>query len=124
MATTLVKISLLLQYMRFYKTGLMRQVCVGLILIVFVWGLISSVLAWIPCVPVSAYWDPLVPNATCFAFGARDQRTAAISFGTQAGFNFWWDFCVFLAAIPLYTRRDLEKKSYLALTTLFSVGPM
>lgn len=47
--TAVIKLSLLLQYLRIFKAGTMRWVCVSLFVLISLWGLTYSFMAWFPC---------------------------------------------------------------------------
>ncbi len=65
----MIKLSLLLQYLRIYERGRMRIFCRAMIGIISIWGLVFSFMAWFPCFPVRAYWDWEITEATCYAWG-------------------------------------------------------
>lgn len=44
-----IKISLLLQYLRIFKAGAMRWVCIILIILVAMWGIGFSFSGWFSC---------------------------------------------------------------------------
>lgn len=68
--TALIKISLLLQYLRLFRDGLRRQVCYFLIGVVTLWGMAFMFMAWVPCFPISGFWNrQMVPTPKCYGFG-------------------------------------------------------
>lgn len=54
--TVLIKLSLLLQYLRLFRTGYRRIVVIVMIVIVSLWGSVFSFMAWFPCFPVKGFW--------------------------------------------------------------------
>lgn len=47
--TAVIKLSLLTQYMRIFKGGMMRWICKSLIIIIGLWGFTYGFMAWFPC---------------------------------------------------------------------------
>lgn len=78
MALGLVKLSLLLQYLRItderpdLKQRKLRWSILFMIGVVTVWGIVESLLAWIPSNPISADWDFTGKPAHRWGFGSRD----------------------------------------------------
>lgn len=52
LSTTLLKLSLLCQYLRIFDRGVIRAAIFTLLAFCLVWGLVSSFMAWFPCFPV------------------------------------------------------------------------
>jgi hypothetical protein len=73
MATTLIKISILWQYMRLAGRDhkIFRWSCIVMIGAVSCWGAIFFFLSVFSCVPMSAFWDIFQPGQ-CIMFGSRD----------------------------------------------------
>lgn len=63
MALALIKLSLLFQYLRLLnenpdtKQPKTRIAIVSLIGVTSVWGVVYSILAWVPCIPVEGHWN-------------------------------------------------------------------
>lgn len=110
-----MKLALLFQFLRVFKnddndakttdlTGrlFLRRTCQVLIAIVAVWGATFSFLAWVPCLPVSTYWDAVINpshSGTCYGFGISTDRTAFIA---HTAINMGLDICVLAVPVPLY----------------------
>lgn len=120
-----MKLALLFQYLRVFKTDdedndngdknnsngkvkrsrvFLRRTCQVLIVIVGLWGATFSFLAWVPCLPVSTYWDaattaPAQLTGTCYGFGISTDRTAFIM---HTAINMALDVCVLAIPVPLY----------------------
>ncbi|CAK7219473.1 hypothetical protein SCUCBS95973_003833 [Sporothrix curviconia] len=151
-STAFMKLALLFQFLRVFQTGentgstgsstgqttgdvsgrsFLRRICQVLIVIVAVWGATFSFLAWVPCLPVSTYWDAVISfsqgtggrsgsHGTCYGFGISTDRTAFIA---HTAINMALDICVLAVPIPLYlgsrpTRHDTAK----AATTIVVTG--
>ncbi|KAH8669128.1 hypothetical protein BX600DRAFT_497070 [Xylariales sp. PMI_506] len=102
MATTFIKISLLLQYLRIYKDRAIRAICIGLLVVISLWGSAYTVLAWMPCVPVSDFWTLSLDetNRKCFAYGAVTSNAFVTTFISQAASNMAFD--VLVLSLPMY----------------------
>lgn len=80
MALALVKLSLLFQYLRLLnenpdtKQPKTRIAIVFLIVATSIWGVVYSILAWVPCIPVEAHWH-FDENATRYGYGSDEVST-------------------------------------------------
>ncbi|KAL0938086.1 uncharacterized protein CTRU02_207817 [Colletotrichum truncatum] len=121
--TTLIKLALLFQYLRIYRRGTKtRLVIILTIMLTIVWGTAYTFLAWVPCIPVSAYWDLDYYTATRWGFGSRDLIVMAHTFESHVATNAILDVTVFLIPIDLFLRRGLEAKSRLSVLCLLFLG--
>jgi hypothetical protein len=77
-STTLIKLSLLFQYLRVFEAGAVRKLCIGMIVLISCWGFAYSFMGWFPCFPIRAYWDWSLTDATCYAYGAFIRRVAQL----------------------------------------------
>jgi hypothetical protein len=57
MCAGLVKISLLCQYLRMFRSGALRKLCLGLLVFTSIWTVYWNMQGWLPCFPVSGYWN-------------------------------------------------------------------
>jgi hypothetical protein len=121
--TALIKTSLLLQYLRMFREGFRRKVCIILLCLVTLWGLVFSFMAWVPCFPVSGFWDR-TNGAVCYGFGYRTVNEAKNSVLSFAATNMLFDIAIFLVPLSEYFRHDLRRKQLLAMTGLFTLGSM
>lgn len=121
--TVCIKISLLLQYLRLFRQGIRRTICIVLLVLVVIWGLTFSFMAWVPCFPVSGFWDR-TKGAKCYGFGYRTVNEAKWSVLTFAATNMLFDAAIFLVPLSEYFRPDLRRKQVLAMTGLFTLGSM
>ncbi|KAK2049735.1 hypothetical protein LZ31DRAFT_286401 [Colletotrichum somersetense] len=123
MATALIKLALLFQYLRMFDRGTKsRYITIVFIVITAAWGVAYSFLAWVPCIPVSAFWDLASTTETRWAFGSRDPETFARSFESHVSINVALDLIVFAIPIPMCLRTGLRAKSRVNLFVLFTMG--
>lgn len=66
MSNALVKVSLLLQYLRTFVEPILRRLCITLIVITCAYGIAFGFMAWFPCIPVEGFWRRDV-RAFCYA---------------------------------------------------------
>jgi hypothetical protein len=119
--TALVKISLLFQYLRIFKSGTMHRICLVLITIISVWGLGYSFMAWVPCFPVSSYWNRT--NTTkCYGFGFDNVEQFIALFESHTALNMTFDILVFLTPMVLFRQPNLKWKNVVAMTGVFVFG--
>ncbi|KAG9202953.1 hypothetical protein G6514_003734 [Epicoccum nigrum] len=119
--TALIKLSLLLQYLRLFRQGTLRYVTMILLGTVAAWGIAFSFLAWFPCLPVSGFWDRK-PESVCYGFGYRTADEAKMTLLFFAGTNMFFDIVIFLIPLTEFFRPGLRKKQVLAMTGLFTMG--
>ncbi|KAF1960459.1 hypothetical protein CC80DRAFT_294371 [Byssothecium circinans] len=121
----LIKMSLLFQYLRIFKSGTMRWICLVMLGLVTIWGLAYGFLAWFPCFPVKAYWRRAeFPNAKCYGFGFDyfhiDDFVAL--FESHTALNMVFDIAIFTTPMVLFTRSQLRMSSLLSLAGIFLIG--
>ena len=64
--------ALLFQYLRVFEPGSRyRLFCKVMIVISAGWGAAFIMLRWVPCFPVSNYWEVSVKNRHCWGFGSQ-----------------------------------------------------
>ncbi|WQF83981.1 hypothetical protein CDEST_08995 [Colletotrichum destructivum] len=123
MATALIKLALLFQYLRMFEPATKsRYVTLFFIVFTAAWGVAYSFLAWVPCIPVSAFWDFFSVTEARWAFGSRDPEVFARSFESHVGINVALDLIVFAIPIPLFLRAGLLTKTRWSLFGLFIMG--
>lgn len=123
--TGLIKLSLLCQYLRIFKTGLLRRVCLILIVIISCWGAFWLFQGWFPCFPVSGYWNRLqTPPPKCWGMGFSTVNGALTAFISFAATNMILDTIIFLIPMAVYFRPGISGKEIFALLALFSLGSL
>ena len=119
----LIKVSLLCQYMRFFSEGIRRKLCIILLGFLVVWGIAFSFMGWIPCFPVSGFWNRLSnPPPKCYGFGYRTISESKYITLAFAATNMSFDIAIFLIPLSEYFRPGLRRKELLAMTGLFTMG--
>ena len=123
-SSAFIKISLLLQYMRvFERKSLSSRLCVCVAVFTGLWGLVYSILAWVPCVPVAAYWTRTPTSIqTCFAFGSLDPFVFSGTYISHTAINLVLDLIVLAMPVPLYFRPGTLPRTRLALIGLLCMG--
>ena len=119
--TALIKLSLLLQYLRLFRQGTLRYVTMILLCAVAAWGIAFSFLAWFPCLPVSGLWDRK-PDSMCYGFGYRTANETKMTLLLFASTNMFFDIVIFLIPLTEFFRPGLRKKQVMAMAGLFTMG--
>lgn len=134
MSMAAIKISILFQYLRVLGSlkesgsmeprylALAMKVLIG---ITAIWGVVFSILAWIPCIPISADWTFTDTTATRYGYGTDDKDTFATTFIIHGATNMALDIAVF--SIPLVSRvmwrvASRQTQSRVAMLCLYFVG--
>ncbi|KAF2642350.1 hypothetical protein P280DRAFT_467718 [Massarina eburnea CBS 473.64] len=123
--TAVIKMSLLVQYLRIFRAGIMRYMCLTLLCLVALWGLSYGFLAWFPCFPVQAMWRRAeFPNAKCYGFGFNffELEEFIALFESHTALNMVFDISVFTMPMVLFTRPHLRKNSIFSLAGIFMIG--
>lgn len=60
--TAIIKMSLLVQYLRVFKAGSMRWICLSLLGIITAWGITYGFMTWVPCMAILCNVSPLQSN--------------------------------------------------------------
>jgi hypothetical protein len=121
MQTTIVKISLLLQFLRIFKAGTMRWICIIEITVVALWGLAFFIIGWFPCFPVRGAWERDI-GATCYGFGLGDVQEFILMFKFHSASNMVLDFAVFLTPMVIFRSPNLKTKNVLGIIGVFGFG--
>ena len=121
-SATLVKISLLLQYLRILKSGRLRYVCFGLMATSAMWGLAYSFMAFFPCFPVQAYWDWTIQDAKCYGYGVKAEHPFVEVFVSHAAINVLLDIAIVVVPVPLLLRKAMTKKEKWSVFGLAAMG--
>lgn len=66
MSNALIKVSLLLQYLRTFVDIRLRRVCIALTVITCAYAFAFGFMGWFPCFPVEGFWRRNV-KAFCYA---------------------------------------------------------
>ncbi len=118
-AVTFIKLSLLFQYLRIYERGSpIHRFCVWLIVVISVWGIVFSFMAWVPCFPVHGYWDQTA-DSRCYGFGESMSR---LTFIVHTSLNMLFDLLVLAIPVPLYFDKHAPFKQRLGMLFLLLLG--
>lgn len=118
-----IKMSLLCQYLRLFKTGMLRKACIVLLVIASIFTAAWSFQGWFPCFPVSGFWDRLrTPPPSCWGTGFSSVHGAMFAFVAFAASNMCLDTIIFAIPMVVYFRADISKRQVLSLTGLFALG--
>lgn len=113
---TLVKISLLLQYLQIFGSSPIKKTCWGFLLVVCLQGIIATLLAIFGCTPVNYFWTQIAG-----AKGGKCLNTTNVLF-FNAAFNIATDIAI--VALPIWVVRTLRmpKKQKMYLGFIFFLG--
>lgn len=121
-SATLVKLSLICQYLRFFRESRMRYVCMGLGVASFMWGAAYSIMALVPCFPVKAYWDWSITDATCYGYGVKKKHPFVEMFVSHAAINVLLDVAVVIVPVPFLLTKAMTRKEKLSALGLAAMG--
>ncbi|KAK8119132.1 uncharacterized protein PG998_003758 [Apiospora kogelbergensis] len=94
-----IKLALLFQYRRvFPRESTMHKVVIYLIIFTSLWGTVYGLMSWIPCFPISDYWNTDAPDKHCYGFGAHHPKAFLATFESHTAVNMILD--VILLVIP------------------------
>ncbi|KAL9066444.1 MAG: hypothetical protein Q9161_007583 [Pseudevernia consocians] len=111
---TVVKLSVLLFYVRIFRIVLVYQVIFWIVaFLVISWGIAINFLAIFSCTPIHKSWDPTIPGH-CL-------KTGNTFLGATIP-NIVIDFILLLLPIPMLWRLHVEILSKIALVGVFSAG--
>ncbi|XP_014560327.1 hypothetical protein COCVIDRAFT_89338 [Bipolaris victoriae FI3] len=130
-SATLIKLAILLQYLRlFAETApsttsngyrLARRLIWGMIVICTLWGLTFFMLALFPCRPIAKNWNMNLPGR-CIGWGAKDPTQFFPMFLGHSISNLLLDAMVLLLPVPFITALRIAGKSRAGLIGLFILG--
>ncbi|KAI1875455.1 hypothetical protein JX265_004513 [Neoarthrinium moseri] len=118
-----IKLALLLQYLRIFDRGTsMYKITLGVTIFTALWGIAYSVIAWVPCVPVSDYWDLYSDGKRCYGYGSHTPYSFVATYESHSAFNMALDTIVFIIPIPLLFKDGVTTAARLRLVALLSMG--
>ncbi|GKT65714.1 hypothetical protein ColTof4_03519 [Colletotrichum tofieldiae] len=122
-STTFIKVAILLQYLRTFERGTKSRTFTIIILVITaMWGTAYIFLAWVPCVPIAAYWDWSIPTKGRWGFGSQISEELIRTYESHATSNMILDFIIFAIPLPLYFNNGANKKSRKSVLALFLLG--
>ncbi|WYZ35775.1 hypothetical protein EsH8_X_000422 [Colletotrichum jinshuiense] len=122
-STCFIKMAILLQYLRIFEKGSKSRTLTHILLVVNVmWGIAYTFLAWVPCIPVAAYWDWTIPDRGRWAYGTQTAEVLIRTYESHATSNMILDFVIFAIPLPLYFNNKANRKSRKGVLGLFILG--
>ncbi|KZL63923.1 integral membrane protein [Colletotrichum incanum] len=122
-STTFIKVAILLQYLRTFERGTKSRTFTIIILVITaMWGTTYIFLAWVPCIPIAAYWDWSIPHNGRWGFGSQIAEELIRTYESHATSNMILDFIIFAIPLPLYFNNGANKKSRKSVLALFLLG--
>jgi rhodopsin domain-containing protein len=106
-------VSLLLLFLRIFKTTIKKVVYVGFVVVV-AYGIYLVLTMIFFCVPVAAFWDLSITKATCFAKSPK--------WFIDAGLNIATDVGILIIPIPVLRTLSLPRKQKYGLYIVFALG--
>ncbi|KAF1993834.1 hypothetical protein P154DRAFT_587718 [Amniculicola lignicola CBS 123094] len=122
-STTLIKLSILVQYLRLFDmhSRLAKRIALGLIVLISTWGITFFLLALFSCSPVAKNWNFKL-EGKCVGWGSKDPDEMFATFAAHAGSNMLLDLVVLGLPIPFLSSLTREGRTRLALVALFIMG--
>lgn len=123
MSTCLVKLALLLQYLRIYKEGVLRTTCLVVTAITALWGIAYTFMAFFPCFPLTAYWSLAeTSSALCYGYGATTSDAFYGTYSSASAINMILDVVILAIPVPLYFREGTPTRAKMGLLGLLFMG--
>ncbi|KAK1846896.1 hypothetical protein CCHR01_10475 [Colletotrichum chrysophilum] len=124
-SNALVKLSILLQYLRLFKDRMrnLRVATTVLIIIVSIWGFAFSFMAWFPCFPVQQFYR-LGSESNCYGYGSTNSMEVYNVVVSSNATNMALDFIILVLPIPLLFSDDTIRRTKLGLMGLLFIGAL
>ena len=108
-STALIKISLLLQYIRVFDWGTWtRRFSQALVVLIALWGCAFAFMAWFPCLPhPSNAWRLQNERAGCYGGFSTDPLTVVAFIKAHGGSNLGLDILLLALAFKLLLAKDV-----------------
>lgn len=124
-STAFIKLALLLQYLRVFERGTKTyRVVFGLIIFTALWGFAYSFIAWVPCVPVTTYWDLSSNGSNCYGYGSHHPPTFVGTYESHTAINMILDAVILAIPLPLLFKDGATSAGRVRLAALLSMGCM
>lgn len=104
-------------------TSRLRKWIIASIFVVAAWTISFGFLAWVPCIPVPAYWDLSVPATVRYGFGSLYVEPFVTTYTFLTTTNMVLDLLILGLAAPLLLYGKPKSKRW-ALVSLFCIGSM
>ncbi|KAF6835507.1 hypothetical protein CMUS01_05731 [Colletotrichum musicola] len=125
MSNAFVKLSVLLQYLRVFQDRMprLRTTSLALIVVVALWGLAFSFMAWFPCFPPYQFYR-LGSEEHCYGYGSTNPLEVYTIVVASNGSNMALDFLILALPVPLLFSQDTMRPTRLGLIGLFFIGAL
>ncbi|KAH7014578.1 uncharacterized protein B0I36DRAFT_389433 [Microdochium trichocladiopsis] len=121
-STALVKLALLLQYLRMFDRGTpIYRFTICVTVFTALWGLAYSLMSWIPCTTPSKYWS-LQLDDTCYGFSSMHVPELVATYESHTGINMSLDFLLLFIPLRLFWKSGTTRIQRLRLLGIFSLG--
>jgi Na+/glutamate symporter len=92
-----VKLSLLARYLRMFKEGILRKICIAVMVLASIWTVYWIFASWFCCFPVRGYWyRTMTPTPKCWGLGYADIPSVMASMYAFGGTNMFLDTVIFI----------------------------
>lgn len=124
-STCFIKLALLLQYLRVFKRGTkLYNTTLGLTIFTALWGFAYSFMAWVPCIPVSTYWDLSSSGNNCYGYGSHYPAIFVGTYESHTAVNMVLDGVLLSIPLPLLFKDRPTQAARVRLIALLSMGCM
>ncbi|KAJ3564777.1 hypothetical protein NPX13_g7732 [Xylaria arbuscula] len=121
-STILTKLCLLTQYLRLFEDDRRaRKICWFFIVVSALWGLAFAIIAIVPCVPLSGFWN-WEEKSYCYGFGSKNSDAIGATYAAHVSTNVILDLAVLAIPVPLYFQTFRQKKQRLGFSLILLLG--
>ena len=127
LSSTSIKLALLFQYLRLFEKGSKsRKTTFVVIGAVCIWGLAFGFLAWVPCIPVRAFWNWTIHDTQTrrYGYSSEDQTAIVAIYVANAASNMILDLAILAIPMPSWKEKNMQGKTRIALSGVFVLGAM
>ena len=114
MALTVVKVSILLLYLRLCITRIHRQICYAMLGFVVAYGIETFFSGVFTCTPIPYFWDSKIPGGKCI------NKTKI--YYANAALNIFADFALLFIPTLLLTHLTLPRVQKLTVLVILACG--
>lgn len=123
LSAVLIKLSILLQYLRIFEKGRVRMLCLIMLLITGVWGFVFLFISWFPCFPVRKAWKTDV-KGKCYGFMSKSSLEFTLALESHASSNMLLDVIILIIPMVLFRKPGLKKRQIWGMIGIFTLGTM
>ncbi|KAF3804216.1 hypothetical protein GCG54_00000566 [Colletotrichum gloeosporioides] len=113
-AIIFIKMTFLLQYYRLLEVSRLRYVLIGCMVVIFLWGLSQTFVAFLQCIPLDAVWDHTI-ESKCI-------KNIAIIWYFNGTFNIFTDFIIITLPIPKILQLQMPRTQKVVVVGVFMLG--